>query len=110
MPRSCAVILRSHISAVLSLCREQSTASFLVIGDGACNPDMQTTHPGETRKLKPPPALAARASLREQPRHQPAGEHAGDAPAIMAGGERRLHRHDLVAYQFVETLEHARVE
>ena len=46
----------------------------------------------------------------KQPLHQPPRQHAGDAPAIVAGRERRLHRHDLVAHEVVEALEHALVE
>src|SRR5262249_56098051 len=35
---------------------------------------------------------APRPSLRKQLRHQAPRQHAGDAAAIVAGGERRLHR------------------
>src|SRR5262245_65011240 len=56
------------------------------------------------RNSAPPP------SLPEQRHHQPPRQHAGDAPAVVAGGERRLHRHDLVAHQLIEPLEHASVE
>ena len=46
----------------------------------------------------------------KQPLHQPARQDAGDAAAIMAGRERRLHRHDLIAHQRIEAGEHARIE
>ena len=41
----------------------------------------------------------------EQPRHQPPRQHAGNASAIVAGRERGLHRHDLIADERVEALE-----
>ena len=51
-----------------------------------------------------------RPSLRIEPRHEPTRQHAGHAAAIMARGEGRLHRHDLVAHKRVESIEYARVE
>src|SRR5262249_38059989 len=63
-----------------------------------------------TIKEKSSRSSASAASPREQLRDQPAGKHPGDAPAVVAGRERRLHRHDLVAHELVKPLEHARVE
>ena len=69
------------------------------IGNGVVGPAFgDAVHPG------PPP------SAFEQPREQAPRQHAGNAPAVMAGRERRLHRHDLVAHQRVEALDHALVE
>src|SRR5690348_6348004 len=53
-----------------------------------------------------PPCMSAL----EQPREQAARQNAGDAPAVMAGREGCLHRHDLVTHQRVEALDHALVE
>src|SRR4029453_15986908 len=55
---------------------------------------------GDVRPPRPPPAAF------EQPSEESPRQHAGDAPAIMAGRERGLHRHDLVAHQDIEALEH----
>src|SRR4029453_3885752 len=69
------------------------------IGYGVIAPAFgDVVHPG------PPP------SAFEQPREQSPRQHAGDAPAIMAGRERGLHRHDLVAHQGIEALEHTIIE
>ena len=63
------------------------------------------------RSLRLRPARCPRfRSALEQPLEQPPRQHAGDAAAVMAGRERRLHRHDLVAHQIVEALEDALVE
>ena len=53
---------------------------------------------------------ALRQLLCVEPRQEPPRQHAGDAAAIVPGGERRLHRHDLVAHKRVEPIEYARVE
>jgi nucleotide-binding universal stress UspA family protein len=37
-------------------------------------------------------------------------EHAGHAAPVVPGRECRLHRHDLVAHEVIETLQHALVE
>src|SRR5580658_942540 len=75
----------------------------------------------DARKNRPHPELvegrtialqrdvAASETLIE-PAYQPRGEHAGDAAPVVAGRERRLHRHDLIAHQSVEAGEHAIIE
>jgi len=52
----------------------------------------------------------AQGSFCKQPHHQASRQHAGDAAAVVAGRERRLHRHDLIPHQRVETLEDPIVE
>src|ERR1043166_6713303 len=49
-------------------------------------------------------------SVLKQPCEEPPRQYPRHPAAVMAGGEGGLHRHDLVAHQGVEALEHAVVE
>ena len=46
----------------------------------------------------------------KQPLHQAPRQHAGDAAPVMAGRKSRLHRHDLIAHEGIEAIEHSRIE
>ena len=48
--------------------------------------------------------------LIKQALHQAPRQNTGDPAAVMAGRECRLHRHDLITHQRVETSEDARIQ